>query len=242
MNQSIRSPSDRIIMISGANRGIGRAITERLYAEGYILSLGVRSLDKLRSVVDTMHPERFLAHRYEATDPQSAHDWVVATIGRFGRIDGLINNAGIVHPFSLEEADETHLDKMWEVNLKGPLRLIRSAFPYLKKTGSGRVINIVSLSGKRVKSAKIGGYAITKHAMLALTHATRYSGWEYGIRCTAICPGFVATDMSNRIAKIPPEEMTQPESVAHLVAMLLNLPNTASVAEVPINCVLESTI
>jgi NAD(P)-dependent dehydrogenase (short-subunit alcohol dehydrogenase family) len=82
---------------------------------------------------------------------------------------------------------------------------------------------------------------MTKHAVLALTHATRYNGWKHGIRCTAICPGFVATDMTHKVTSVPQDQMTQPESIAHLTAMILALPNTASVAELPVNCVLEST-
>ena len=119
--------------------------------------------------------------------------------------------------------------------------MIRAAYPHLKSAGSGRVVNIVSLSGKRVKSAAIGAYAMSKHAALALTHATRYSGWDHGIRATAIMPGWVNTDMAASVSSIPYEQMTQPESVARLVAMVLTLPNTASVAELPVNSVLESS-
>lgn len=128
---------------------------------------------------------------------------------------------------------------MWEVNVKAPLRLTRAAFPYLKHSGAGRVVNIVSLSGRRVKSAEITGYAMTKYALDALTHGIRYSGWEYGIRTTAICPGFVATDMTAGVEAVPREHMIQPDAIAKLVAMVLALPNSASVIEVPINCVLE---
>jgi NAD(P)-dependent dehydrogenase (short-subunit alcohol dehydrogenase family) len=148
----------------------------------------------------------------------------------------------VAHSFRVDDPDEAKLDEMWEVNVKAPLRLIRAALPHLQQSGSGRVVNVVSLSGKRLKSAEIGGYAMTKYAAAALTHAVRYAGWEHGIRATSICPGLVATDMTADVTAVPREAMIQPAAIAQLVATVLTLPNTASVAEIPVNCVLEPTV
>jgi NAD(P)-dependent dehydrogenase (short-subunit alcohol dehydrogenase family) len=104
------------------------------------------------------------------------------------------------------------------------------------------VVTLVSLSGKRVKSARSGLYAMSKFAALAMTHAIRHAGWDQGVRATAICPGFVATDMAISLADRAPEDMTQPGDVARLVGMVLDLPNTASVAEIPINSTLEEMV
>ncbi len=164
---------------------------------------------------------------------------MAATVERFGRIDGLVNNAGIFRRLTVEDDDEAALDDMWEVNVKGPYRLIQAAFPHLKAAGSGRIVTLVSLSGKRVKSASIGGYAMSKFAGLALSHAARYSGWDHGIRSTAICPGFVRTDMTAGTKTPSPEDMIAPETIAALVSTVLALPNAASVSEIPVNCVLE---
>ena len=101
------------------------------------------------------------------------------------------------------------------------------------------MITVVSLSGKRVKSASAGSYSVSKFAALALAHAIRHAGWDLGIRSTAICPGFVATDMAFRLTDMSPGDMTPPEEVARIVALVLDLPNTASVAEIPINCKIE---
>jgi NAD(P)-dependent dehydrogenase (short-subunit alcohol dehydrogenase family) len=229
----------RVILISGANRGIGRAIAERLYREGYTLSLGARKPASLKPVMAGMSASRVLAHAYDAMKSGAADAWVAATLKRFGRIDGLVNNAGVGTNFTVEDADESVLDEMWTVNTKGPLRLIRAAFPLLKKCGSGRVVNIVSLSGKRVYGHALTGYAMSKFATMALTHAVRYSGWDHGIRSTAICPGFVATDMTADVTAIPQEKMIQPGAIAALVATVLALPNTSSVTEIPVNCRLE---
>ena len=142
------SPQGRVILISGANRGIGRAIAERLYADGYSLGLGARRPETLKPLLDRMEKARAFGHAYDASSPRSAADWVAATAAHFGRVDGVVNNAGIGHDFSVESGEESQLDEMWEVNTKGPLRVIRAAYPFLKASGSGRVINIVSLSGK----------------------------------------------------------------------------------------------
>jgi NADP-dependent 3-hydroxy acid dehydrogenase YdfG len=225
-------------MISGANRGIGRAIAERLLLDGYTLSLGARDPGAL-AALDGLQGEQVLHHGFDARVPDAAMRWVESTRERFGRIDALVNNAGISRPFDIESQDETSLDEMWEVNVKGPLRLVRAAYADLQRCGNGRVVNIVSLSGKRVKSAGIGGYAMSKHAAAAFNHALRHAGWEHGIRATSICPGFVATDMTAKVTAVQAQEMIQPEAVAHMVASLLLLPNTASVSELPINCVLE---
>ncbi len=242
MNYAPLSPAGRVIMISGANRGIGRAIAERLHADGYHLSLGARRVESFPSMVASMDAKRTLVHAYEARNLQSAKEWVNATVDRFGRVDGLINNAGVLHRFSVEDEDESLLDEMWEVNTKGPLRLIRAAFPHLKVAGAGRVINIVSLSGKRVTGASIAGYCMSKFAASALTHSVRYSGWEYGIRATAICPGFVATEMTSDISDPTPENMIHPDAIAYLVATVLTLPNPTSVVEIPVNCRLEHSV
>jgi NAD(P)-dependent dehydrogenase (short-subunit alcohol dehydrogenase family) len=110
--------------------------------------------------------------------------------------------------------------------------------PYLKKSGSGRVVNLSSLSGKRVKNG-YAGYAMSKFAVIALTHAVRRLGWDDGVRATAICPSFVATDMTAQVTAVARDEMIQPSDLAELVATALALPNNAVVAELLVNCRLE---
>ena len=228
--------ASRVVMVSGANRGIGAAIARRLAADGHRLSLGARRLDALSENTPNVGSDRLLLNYHEATDHDSARRWVEATVERFGGIDVLVNNAGIVDRTGLMDMDEAVLDEMWAVNVKGPLRLTRAALPYLGRSGSGRVINIASLSAKRVKADILPGYSMTKYAALALSHATRQVGWEDGIRVTAVCPGPVATDMM----RPDDETLTQPEDLADLVATLIGLPNTASVSELLVNCQLEN--
>jgi NAD(P)-dependent dehydrogenase (short-subunit alcohol dehydrogenase family) len=159
-----------------------------------------------------------------------------------GRIDAVIANAGVMIPKTVIEADDKDLDLLFQVNVRSPLRLVRAAWPWLTQSGRGRVVTLVSLSGKRVKSARSGLYAASKFAALAMTHAIRHAGWDLGVRATAICPGFVATDMAAGLTDRAPDDMTQPGDVARLVGMVLDLPNTASVAEIPINSTLEEMV
>ena len=232
-------PNDRVIMVSGANRGIGLGVARYLIERGYRVSLGARDVKTLDAATNGAKAEQVACFPYDALDLDLAKAWVAGTVQRFGRIDGLVNNAGIAKPpFTIEDQDETVLDRMIAVNIKGPLRLIRLAMPYLIKSGTGRVVNVASLSGKRVKNPNVG-YAMTKCALIALTHAVRRHGWEHGVRATAVCPSFVRTDLTADVRAMTPEEMIQPEDLAEMVEMALSLPNNAVVAEMLVNCRLE---
>ena len=231
------APNERVVMISGASRGIGAAMARRLAAAGFRLSLGVRNT-ALPPVGDA---SRCLVTRYDARERDAAKAWVAVTVERFGRIDALINNAGLAPMVTIDDENEEVLDDLWLVNVKAPLRVVRAALPYLKSAGAGRVINVASLSGKRVRNAN-NGYAMTKFALMALTHSVRRLGWEHGIRATALCPGFVATDMSAGVQGIDRASMIQPEDLAEIVACLLALPNNAAIAEVLVNMRYEDTL
>lgn len=234
---------ERVVMISGANRGLGLATAERLHGEGYRLSLGVRdpadpALDRLRG------DERVLIQQYDALETAAPRRWTEATLDRFGRLDALVNNAAIatlvdieIEPDVGEEEQEARFEEMMTVNVRAPLRLIRAGFPHLKACGAGRVVNIASLSAKRVLNTKVG-YPMTKHALLAMTHAVRRAGWAHGVRATVLCPGYIRTRLAVGPAHVTgtrPEDMTTPEDLAQVVAMLLRLPNTAAIAELLLN-------
>ncbi len=227
----------RVIMISGANRGIGLAVARRLMDGGAKLSLGVRDETAAKSRFGDV--QDINVNHYRAHDVGSAQRWVENTVSIFGKIDGLVNNAGISQPaVSLMDDDESQLDEMWAVNVKGPTRLTRLAMPYLAKSGNGRVVNVASLSGKRVKNDNMG-YAMTKFAVIALTQATQRQGWDQGIRATAICPSFVRTDMTSNVSRVDPNEMIQPQDLAELIHTALTLPNNAVMAEMLVNYTLE---
>jgi len=220
-------------MISGANRGIGKAISLKLYHEGYLVSLGVRNTSKLDSEIRQLSDECAFIHHYDATTLEADKAWVENTIRRFGRIDGLVNNAGIYHALDVEEPDESLLDKMIEINTKAPIRLSRIALPYLRQSGTGRIINIVSDGAKTVGDSNVG-YSISKFGFLAASHALFHAAQKDGVRVTAICPAWVNTDMAKNQTSLAPEDMIQPDTIADLVLMLIRLPNSAIIPELEI--------
>lgn len=225
-------PSDKVIMISGANRGIGQSVVQLLDAESYSLSLGMRQAQPA-----TNH----LCCEYHASNLDSVQNWVDTTLDHFGRIDAVVHCAGILRLASLEDdiaQSEAALKDMLDVNVMGAWYLAQSTLPALKKSGAGRFIQIVSLSGKRVKGASCA-YPVSKFAQMAITQCVRNSGWDAGVRSTAICPSWVNTEMIEDVCPLPADQVTQPQSIADAVSMLLKLPNEAAINELQINCGLE---
>ena len=231
------SPEGRVVMISGASRGIGLAIASNLYQAGFSLSLGVRDIEAMRNTVKDWDTSRVLISKYDAVDKETHKAWVDTTAERYGRIDGLVNNAGIMQPVSVDDGEfnEKGLDLMWSVNVKAPLSMTCLALPHLRKCGSGRVVNVASLAGKAVFGNGVG-YSMTKFAAVAISHATRQGGWADGVSCTALCPGYVATDLTSSIESVALEDMISADDLAELVNTVISLSNTASVAELIVNC------
>ena len=217
--------TNRVVMITGSSRGIGKGVREVLQDAGFIIAAGVRRPE------DFADGDRTSYHSYDAARSEDAAAFVDAVMARYGRIQALVNVAGISRPATYNTEDESGLDEMWEINAKAPVRLTRYALPHLRACGDGRVINVVSVAGKSVKSANSLGYGMTKHAMIAATTALRREAWDDGVRATAICPGLVATDMTSR-SEVPPEEMSQPRDIGEVVRLAILMPNQAAIPEV----------
>ena len=230
-------PKGRVILISGANRGIGAAIARRLAALGCRLSLGARRPKTLEAALGPETADRRY-FRFDAMERETFMPWVDGTAEAFGQIDGLVNNAGTSNTFSIEAGDEADLDALWAINAKAPLFLTRYCLPHLRRSGSGRIVNVASLSGKRVRNENVA-YNMTKHALIALSHGTRRIGWDNGIRVTTLCPSFVRTDLTSAVTKVTAQEMIQPEDFAELATTAMLLPNNAAVPELLVNCRLE---
>jgi NAD(P)-dependent dehydrogenase (short-subunit alcohol dehydrogenase family) len=248
--QPANAPSPRTVMVSGASRGIGRAITERLLADGHRVSAGVRNPDALLAAPEAARlraqvPDRLLIQPYEASapddDPHGPRAWVEATTGRWGGVDAVVHSAGVFSRVGLRfaEGEEEEINRVLAVNLMGPWRLSRAVWPQLVASGHGRVLSLVSMSGKRVKG-RLAAYSASKFALLALCQAMRNEGWDDGIRVTAICPSWVNTAMAAAVTAMPHEAMTQPEDLAASVSHLLSLPAAAVPFEFSVNCQLEA--
>ena len=228
-------------MVSGANRGLGKAVARRLHEAGWNVSAGGRDREAVIEAMSGCEGERLLCHRYDAKQPGRDRKWLDATVSHFGGLDALVNNAGILYDEAFADLTEEMLDDMWAVNVKAPFRLIQLALPHLAKTGNGRVMNLSSLSGLRVKGTFAPGYAMSKHAMTALTEATKQAAWDDGVRVTAVCPGFIATDMTTDFGE-DQDTMIDPDDLAELMTTVLSLPNTAQVAQLTVSCRLEPHI
>ena len=243
----------RTLLISGASRGIGRAVAERALADGHRLSLGLRDLEALKQT--PLDPalagsDKVLLCPYAAEDPAAAQAWVEATSNYFGGFDSVIHNAGIFSrvPLLFESGEEQEIAHIIDVNLMGPWWLTRAAWPQLASHGEGRIQVLVSMSGKRSKG-RLAAYSASKFALLGLCQTMRNEGWAAGIRVTAICPGWVNTDMAAAVRSGPSdrwptqsmdvEAMTQPEDIASMSAELLRLPNRAVPFELAVSSSLE---
>ena len=233
----MNTTSPRTVLISGASRGIGRAIAERLLADGHRLSLGLRDPAALKA---SAQPS-LLLHRYDAEDPASAASWVQASVEHFGGFDSLIHCAGVLTrtPLLFADGQEAEVERLWRVNLMGPWWLTRAAWPQLAAHGQGRIVVLVSMSGKRSKG-RLAGYTASKFALMGLAQTMRNEGWEQGIRVSAICPSWVNTDMAAAVNAMPKAAMTQPQDIAALTSQLLQLPNSCVPFELALNCNLES--
>jgi NAD(P)-dependent dehydrogenase (short-subunit alcohol dehydrogenase family) len=173
-----------VVLVSGGDGGIGSAIVEELSAHGYRLSLGSLDVGLLAERLGPESPDR-IYQPFDAFDAKSAERWVARTAETFGQIDGVVNAIGGGRKVTIMDDDDAGLDLLWEIYVKTPLRLTRLCMPYLERCGRGRVINIVSLGGKRIRNVSVG-YGVAKFAQMGLTHATRTYGWDKGVRATAI--------------------------------------------------------
>ena len=233
------SSKNRVIMISGANRGIGLATAKLLNERGYKLSLGARLPHKMPQLKKN---KNIIVHEWDAEEKETSAAWVGATKSYFGRIDGVILNAGIEIGGALESGTEDEIDRMFAVNFKGPLWLVRAVLPHLRSSGEGRVVNVSSLAGKRVWKHELLGYSASKYAAIALTQAIRQSGWKDGVRATSICPGLVETRMTENILAPSDGFKIDPKTIAETIFYALSLPNSAVVAEILVNSRYEATL
>ena len=236
----------RKILISGASRGIGKAIALKLLKEGHSLSLGIRKTEHLiNTPLDpkSNNPERFMVHPYEATDKKSSKEWIKRTVDNFKSIDTIIHCAGILNRTNLifDDNEIKDIEDLWKVNVMGPWILTKDAWKYLSISNSARIIVLVSMSGKRSKG-NLAGYSMSKFALMSLCQTMRNEGWKKGIRVTAICPGWVNTEMAKSIDHFPKKDMIQTKDIANICSNLLNLPNSSVPFEIALNCQLETTI
>ena len=229
-------------MITGSSRGIGAALARTLIQQGHRVCLAVRDPSSLlgTDLDPSQDPVNLISCSYDARVPADAQRLVETALGHFGSLDSLIHCAGILRrtPLLFSEQERSEPDELWKVNVMGPWWLTRAAWPALVESGQGRIQVLVSMSGKRCKGV-LAGYTASKFALMGLCQTMRNEGWDQDIRVTAVCPGWVNTEMAAGVETMAPEQMTQPEDLASLCAHLLTLPAAAVPFECAVNASLE---
>ena len=233
----------RTILLSGANSGIGLKVAHKQLAEGNRVSLGIRDIESINgSIIDPkLWPKhQLLVNYYDALDDNSPQDWIKNTIHEFGGFDTLINCAGIFSrvPFLYNKKDKDEIYKTMKVNFFSVWELCRLSWENLCQSNNGRIITLVSMSGKRSKG-DLPAYSSSKFALMSLCQTMRNKGWDKNVRITAICPSWVNTKMASKVESIKKDEMTQPEDIAELCSTILKLPKQSVPFELSINCNLE---
>lgn len=192
---------DKVIVITGASSGIGEAAAKHLAEKGATVVLAARSEDKLRKIVDGIESEGGTAafKETDATNKEDVQALIDYAIEKFGRVDTLINCAGLML-FSLW--DNAHIDeweKMIDLNLKGTLYGIAAVLPHMKKQGKGQIINVGSIAGHAVGEGH-GVYSSTKYAVKAITESLRKEmSVKYNIQASMVSPGVIATNWQDSV-------------------------------------------
>jgi NADP-dependent 3-hydroxy acid dehydrogenase YdfG len=234
---------DKVVAITGASSGIGEAIAIRLASLGAKVVLGARRSDRLEALVNKIKTNGGHA-AFKVTDVTKRSDLlelVHLATDQYGRLDVIINNAGIAHLSRMDEVQVADWEEMIDVNLKGTLYGIAAALPVFKQQGSGHVINIISTSGISIVPLQ-AVYAGTKNAVRTISESLRQeSGIE--LKVTGISPGFVQTELADqmkdpniraaikdRAAKIA----ISPEDIANAVVYAISQPSTVDVGDIVI--------
>tara|TARA_A100001388_G_C28733600_1_gene482884 strand:- start:608 stop:1315 length:708 start_codon:yes stop_codon:yes gene_type:complete len=230
----------RTILISGASRGIGLNIAYRELKEGNRISIGIRDLESIKgSVIDPIKwPKgKILINQYDALDNLSAEKWIKNTILNYGEFDSLINCSGVLSkiPFLYKNGDEEEILNIFNINFLAIWNLCRLSWKYLSQSNNGRIIVLVSMSGKRSKG-DLAAYSSSKFALMSLCQTMKNKGWDENIRVTAICPSWVNTKMAEKISTLEKSKMTQPEDIAEICSTILRLPMQSVPFEVALNC------
>ena len=222
----------KVAIITGASRGIGFAVAQRLGTLGAKLSLCAREEKTLQSAADKLRPGTagMFAAAVDVTHGDQIAAFVQNTEKSLGPIEILVNNAGVGYFAPTHEATEANWDAVLDTNLKSVFLASKAVAPGMIRQRSGHIINIASLAGK---NAFAGGgiYCASKWGLLGLTECMAEDLRAYGIRVSAICPGSVATDFSPR-GKKDVSKMLQPDDIAHAVEMIVTQAPQSFISEV----------
>jgi short-subunit dehydrogenase len=229
--------AQRTALITGASSGIGLAIARALGQEGYGLTISARTPDKLEAAVQDLsregiEPNWLPANMANEDDISSLVD---GHSRRFGRLDVLVNNAGVGIGGEIAKQSTKHIDLQIGVNLRAVYLTTRNCIPMLKQAGTEHgkalVVNIASIAGK-VGQPWLAAYSATKAGVVGLSQAAHGELSTSGIQVTALCPAFVATAMTDWVEGLDKDQMIQPEDIAESVRFLLRTSPNCIVPEI----------
>ncbi len=231
----------KIVVITGASSGLGEATARFLSAQGASVVLGARRVDRIQSLADelTRGGSKALAIPTDVTYFDQVKRLVDATVETYGRIEVMINNAGLMPSSPLERLKIDDWNQMIDVNIKGVLYGIAAALPYMKQQKDGHIINVSSVAGHKVRSGGVV-YSATKHAVRVISEGLRQEVKPYNIRTTVISPGAVDTELPNSVTEPDIAESMRKvyeiavpaESFARAVAFAMTQPEDVDVNEI----------
>ncbi len=233
---------EKVVVITGASSGLGEAAARLLSAEGAIVILGARRVERLNSLADELTAKggQAIAIATDVTKRSDVKKLVDTAVQRFGRIDVMINNAGLMPHSPLERLKVDEWDRMIDVNIKGVLYGIAAALEHMKRQKFGHIINVSSVAGHKV-TPDGAVYCATKHAVRALSEGLRQELKPYNLRTTIISPGAVATELPNtitepdiaeRVNKFYKDIAIPADSFARAVAFAISQPEDVDVNEI----------
>ena len=227
---------NKIAVITGASKGIGKTTALMLAKKGAKLAISARSKDILESVANECGPDT-LAYTGDMSIEEDIKTFINAVEKKFGRIDILINNAGLGIFKPISDISTKDWDTMFNLNVRGLFLATRESLPYLRDAGESVIVNVVSLAGKNA-FVNGAGYAASKHAVLGFSRCLMLEERKNGVRVLAICPGSVDTPFfdPSRILSKPrnPDKILKAEDVASSIIHMIEMPQTAMISEIDI--------
>ena len=232
----------KVVVITGASSGMGEAAAKHLSTLGATVVLGARRVERIEILAKEIKANggQALAIAVDVTQREQVKKLVDATVAEFGRVDVLLNNAGIMPLSLVESLHVDEWDKMIDVNLKGVLNGIAAVLPYMKEQKSGQIINTSSVAGHKVFSGS-AVYSATKFAVRALTEGLRMEVKPHNIRTTIVCPGAVKTELLEHITDADVKQANEdyvgavgisPDSFARVVAFAISQPEDVDINEI----------
>ncbi len=237
MTQGIK---DKVVVITGASSGLGEAAARHLARHGARLVLGARRLDRLQALAGELSLGGDAAVQTDVTRYEQVQHLVDHAVRLHGRIDVILNNAGLMPHSLLERGKVADWDRMIDVNLKGVLYGIAAALPHMQAQRSGHIINVSSVAGHKVRPGSTV-YAATKTAVRVISEGLRQEVKPYNIRTTVISPGAVASELPDSITEPDVAESTRQfyaanaisaDSFANMVVFAMSQPEDVDINEI----------